>query len=57
MNVKLDKQAKLRQWLEKAEHDLVTARYALRILGDCPHDTICFHAQQCAEKMHIGTER
>ncbi len=50
MNVKIDKRAKFRQWLEKAEHDLVTAKCALRILGDRPYDAICFHAQQCAEK-------
>ena len=50
MNVQSDKLTRLRQWLEKAEHDLVTAICVLRISDDCPCDTICFHAQQCVEK-------
>lgn len=39
-----------RQWLEKAEHDLTNAKNTLLMGADCPLDTICFHAQQCAEK-------
>ena len=37
-------------WVEKAEHDLLTAEHTLTLKEDCPFDTICFHAQQCAEK-------
>ncbi len=40
----------VRQWLEKAEHDLITARHTLSLHENCPFDTVCFHAQQCAEK-------
>lgn len=50
MLAKNDKLEKLYQWVKKAEHDLITAKCALRISDDCPYDTICFHAQQCAEK-------
>jgi HEPN domain-containing protein len=38
------------QWVEKAEHDLTTASYTLRLRANCPTDTVCFHAQQCVEK-------
>ena len=38
------------QWIEKAEHDLKNAEHTLTLEKDCPFDTICFHAQQCAEK-------
>jgi HEPN domain-containing protein len=40
----------VRQWIEKAEHDLRTAEHTLTLGEDCPFDTVCFHAQQCAEK-------
>jgi len=40
----------LRQWVEKAEHDLITAEHTLTLKKNCPFDTVCFHAQQCAEK-------
>ena len=39
-----------RQWVEKAEHDLRNAEHTLTLAEDCPFDTVCFHAQQCAEK-------
>jgi len=38
------------QWAEKAEHDLINAEHTLALGEDCPFDTVCFHAQQCAEK-------
>lgn len=37
------------QWLEKAEHDLITGKQTL-LLPDGPTDTVCFHAQQATEK-------
>jgi HEPN domain-containing protein len=40
----------VRQWVQKAENDLKNAAYTLRMGKDCPTDTVCFHAQQCAEK-------
>ena len=39
----------VRQWVEKAEHDLLNIRNNLAA-SDIPWDTVCFHAQQCAEK-------
>ena len=40
----------VRQWVEKAEEDLRTAEHTLTLEKDCPYGTVCFHAQQCAEK-------
>ena len=40
----------VRQWVVKAEHDLRNANHTLTMGNDCPYDTVCFHAQQCAEK-------
>jgi HEPN domain-containing protein len=42
--------AVVREWLVKAEHDLLTAAHTLKLGADCPTDTVCFHAQQCIEK-------
>lgn len=39
-----------REWVVKAESDLKTAAYTLKIGKGCPTDTVCFHAQQCVEK-------
>ena len=40
----------VRQWVEKAEEDLLTSEHALTLGENCPVGTICFHAQQCVEK-------
>lgn len=40
----------VRQWIQKAENDLLNAEHTLTLAERCPFDTICFHAQQCAEK-------
>jgi len=42
-----------RQWVQKAENDLKNAAYTLQMGEGCPTDTVCFHAQQCAEKYLI----
>lgn len=39
-----------RQWVEKAEEDLTNAQHTLTLKERCPYGTICFHAQQVAEK-------
>ena len=44
----------VRQWIEKADHDLRNAEHTLTIADDCPFDTVCFHAQQCVEKYLKG---
>ena len=38
------------QWVEKAEEDLTNAERTLLLQEGCPLSTVCFHAQQCAEK-------
>jgi HEPN domain-containing protein len=39
------------EWVAKAENDLTTAAHTLKLgKQDCPTDTVCFHAQQVAEK-------
>ncbi|MBM4147337.1 MAG: HEPN domain-containing protein [Nitrospira sp.] len=38
------------EWIVKAENDLRNASFTLTMGDDCPTDTVCFHAQQCAEK-------
>jgi HEPN domain-containing protein len=40
----------VRQWLEKAANDLITAEHTLELAEGCPYDSVCFHAQQCVEK-------
>lgn len=40
----------VREWMAKAEGDLLTATHTLKLGRQCPTDTVCFHAQQCAEK-------
>jgi HEPN domain-containing protein len=37
-------------WFEKAQNDLRNAEHTLTLEEGCPVDTVCFHAQQCAEK-------
>ncbi len=40
----------VRDWVRKAEEDLVSADYLLTMPGEAPFGTACFHAQQCVEK-------
>ena len=42
------------QWVEKAENDLTTAVFTLKLGRDSPTDIVCFHAQQCVEKYLKG---
>jgi HEPN domain-containing protein len=40
-----------RQWLAKAEEDLIAARHLLTLADEeCPFTAVAFHAQQCVEK-------
>lgn len=50
MNGPPDLEAVVKQWMKKAENDLVAAEHILKIQENCPFDTVGFHAQQCAEK-------
>ncbi len=35
----------VRQWVEKAAEDLITAEHTLTLRERCPFSTVCFHAQ------------
>ena len=39
-----------RDWVRKAENDLMNAAHTLKLGADGPTDTACFHGQQCVEK-------
>jgi len=41
----------VREWLEKAEKDYATARRELAAQETPNYDAVCFHAQQCIEKL------
>ena len=42
--------AVIREWIAKAESDLLAATHILKLGQRCPTDAVCFHSQQCAEK-------
>jgi hypothetical protein len=46
--------APIREWVEKAEGDYVTALRERRARKNPNHDAVCFHAQQCVEKYLKG---
>jgi HEPN domain-containing protein len=50
MKKPLKPEADFRAWVKKAESDLKTGEHTLTLKEGCPFDTVCFHAQQCAEK-------
>ena len=45
-----DKELTINRWRLKAQHDLLTAKTMLGAESH-PTDVVCFHCQQCAEKM------
>jgi len=40
----------VREWVTKADNDLLTAAHTIKLGEHCPTDTVCYHAQQCVEK-------
>ena len=50
----MDRQEELRQWFEKADHDLQAAEYLTTMHYPRPDEIICFHCQQSAEKYLIS---
>ncbi len=44
----------VREWIAKAEDDLDIAQLAMRASGRPHYDAVCFHAQQCIEKLMKG---
>jgi HEPN domain-containing protein len=51
--MKEDKLNIVRSWFRKAENDVINAENTVKMEAP-PTDTICFHAQQCAEKYLKG---
>lgn len=51
--MKDDKLNVVKAWFKKAENDLINAENTIKMESP-PTDTICFHAQQCAEKYLKG---
>lgn len=53
--------ATVREWVDKAEGDFATAGRELRAEEAPNYDAVCYHAQQCIEKLmkglliHLGT--
>ena len=41
----------LREWIEKATGDFRTATRELAAVSDPNYDAVCFHSQQCIEKL------
>jgi HEPN domain-containing protein len=42
--------ALVREWITKADHDLIAASQILKLGKATPTETVGFHAQQCVEK-------
>lgn len=51
--MKDDKGEVVKAWFKKAENDIINAENTIK-MANPPCDTICFHAQQCAEKYLKG---
>lgn len=51
--MKDDKMEVVKAWFKKAENDILNAENTIK-MENPPCDTICFHAQQCAEKYLKG---
>lgn len=45
-----ERAAVAQEWIAKAEDDLLNATHTPTLGARCPTDTVCLHAQQCAEK-------
>lgn len=41
----------IKEWVQKAEGDFQTAQRELAATDNPNHDAVCFHAQQCVEKL------
>ncbi len=41
---------KVKQWLVYGDEDMRLAECGLKLLENCPHRLVAYHAQQCAEK-------
>jgi len=43
--------ALIKEWVEKAEADFATANREILAVDPANYDAVCFHAQQCIEKL------
>lgn len=43
--------AAVRAWIDKAEGDFRVATRELAVADEAAYDAVCFHAQQCVEKL------
>jgi HEPN domain-containing protein len=41
----------VREWIEKAQGDFLTAKREMAVRDMPNYDAVCFHAQQCVEKL------
>ena len=41
----------VKEWIDRAERDLATAGRELAAVEQPNYDAVCFHAQQCIEKL------
>lgn len=44
----------VKEWVQKAERDYATAKRELAAVDQPNYDAVCFHAQQCIEKLLKG---
>ena len=44
----------VKEWIQKAERDYATAAREIAALEQPNYDAVCFHAQQCIEKLMKG---
>ncbi len=41
----------VKEWIQKAEGDFKTAKREIKVTENPNYDAVCFHAQQCIEKL------
>jgi HEPN domain-containing protein len=46
----MDNEEYIRQWIEIADKDLALAEHVAATMWPTPHELVCFHCQQSAEK-------
>lgn len=44
----------IKEWIDKAEADFATAKREFAVTDATNYDAVCFHAQQCIEKLIKG---
>jgi HEPN domain-containing protein len=48
MNERPDKNAEIKKWIDRADHDILAAKQLVELAE--LSDIVCFHCQQCVEK-------